>query len=1183
MARMLAATSGILLLGSLFAPAWPGSQQPARTTHRVIEENRSGIVVEVRFPAPSVLTETGPAGSWSRFRVAGAPDAWRRGEPVLPEYALPLAVPVGARARLRITGLQEHALPLATPPGIVEIDPGSGAVVGIPLSEERDGRSDFSAPARVERLGTARQTQLARLTVHPVYFDRDREAWICVEWIRARVDFVGEPSVGEPEPERVDSMNRSLDALVANPSAVALARTVAAQPSSVETATIPEPEPSTFLPLKILIRENGLYRVTHADLLGAGIDPDGVAPATFVLTNRGEEVAIEVEDGGDGSFDPGDEFRFYGQALGGEESWDNVYRLTGGVRDGLRVAARDATPDGFDPSPVDFTRTVHLETDFLYFASVPEEAPSPWFWDSLAVGLAGTPVFVDHPVVLNSLSAEPSPGRLEVHVQSRRETPGVSPNHHVRIYLNGNLVDDQTWTGLLGVTLSGEVPRSWLLEGINIVRIENPSDLGLTTQTEYSDWIRVEYDRQFVAEDGYLAFGAPSSGPWEFHVEGFSGPEILVYDVNEPQLPVRLTGVVTEPPSCTTCTAVFRDAVDSPPGSLVALNPHAAKAPWGFEPDEPSDLRGLAATGADMLIVAYRDFLGALAPLVSLRESQGLRVVAADLENVYDEFNGGIAEVQGIKNFVSWAFDHYAPPAPSYLLLVGDATFDPKDNKGLGDNYVPAKFIYATGFGYVPSESWYGAVNGDDDLPDLAVGRISARGATGVEAYVANLLAYEDFPPVAAVNSGLLYVTDDDDAQFEAVSENLIALFHPPAMAARRVYLADYPQTVAGVDLATAEIGNALNAGSLVTTYFGHGGRTTWAQEELWGLGDVSALQASGNLSFVLALNCVNAFFTNTDAEPFALGEWWNLVADRGAVANLSPSALGTLFNYQVISARLFQQIFEYKQTRLGLASWSALLHSFLLDNIDLLNVKDMILFGDPAAVLPLDSDRDGFLDLEELDAGSDPDDADTDDDGLLDNEEPSWNTDIDQDGAVNAADYDADDDGLPDGLESGVTDPDPATDTSAGHFVADSDPSSVTDPTHGDSDGGGAPDGAEDRNVNGRVDPDETDPRNPADDPTCRALEAGEVENLMLSRDAQIVALLWDDQAGQDPCVLYRVYAAKGSAAPDTFEVFGYLGTSTQPTMTIPGIAADGESWFFLVTATSPLLGEGPLGHYGR
>lgn len=135
------------------------------------------------------------------------------------------------------------------------------------------------------------------------------------------------------------------------------------------------------------------------------------------------------------------------------------------------------------------------------------------------------------------------------------------------------------------------------------------------------------------------------------------------------------------------------------------------------------------------------------------------------------------------------------------------------------------------------------------------------------------------------------------------------------------------------------------------------------------------------------------------------------------------------------------------------------------------------------------DADMDGISDDEEIQNHTDPNDADSDDDGVPDGLEgcsnisqgactmPGWNLDSDGDGLINALDPDSDNDGLFDGTELGLDCSDPATNASLGHCVADADANTKTDPLDADTDDGGVSDGAEDANLNGKVDAEETDP----------------------------------------------------------------------------------------------------------
>jgi hypothetical protein len=168
----------------------------------------------------------------------------------------------------------------------------------------------------------------------------------------------------------------------------------------------------------------------------------------------------------------------------------------------------------------------------------------------------------------------------------------------------------------------------------------------------------------------------------------------------------------------------------------------------------------------------------------------------------------------------------------------------------------------------------------------------------------------------------------------------------------------------------------------------------------------------------------------------------------------------------------------------------------------------------DPASTsdpLNPDTDGDGLRDGIEGDgtACTFPTDIDSDDDGLADGVEDANGNDRLDAGETAACNPDTDGDGLQDGTELGLTaglaDPDgrdgPLTATDPALFIADTDPDSVSDPTTSDTDGDqladgvesvagacpfaddldsdddGLPDGVEDANLDGVLDPGETDP----------------------------------------------------------------------------------------------------------
>jgi len=111
------------------------------------------------------------------------------------------------------------------------------------------------------------------------------------------------------------------------------------------------------------------------------------------------------------------------------------------------------------------------------------------------------------------------------------------------------------------------------------------------------------------------------------------------------------------------------------------------------------------------------------------------------------------------------------------------------------------------------------------------------------------------------------------------------------------------------------------------------------------------------------------------------------------------------------------------------------------------------------------------------------PLDDDTDDDGILDgNEDANGNGAVDE-GEPDPNDLDSDDDGLTDGQEVGLAAPE-GDDTDPDIFLPDGDAgATTTDPTNEDTDGGTVPDGEEDTDLDGVLDPGERNPNDPSDD----------------------------------------------------------------------------------------------------
>jgi hypothetical protein len=221
-----------------------------------------------------------------------------------------------------------------------------------------------------------------------------------------------------------------------------------------------------------------------------------------------------------------------------------------------------------------------------------------------------------------------------------------------------------------------------------------------------------------------------------------------------------------------------------------------------------------------------------------------------------------------------------------------------------------------------------------------------------------------------------------------------------------------------------------------------------------------------------------NEFINKTIRKVTVAPEMTILKASIGGIAGAMLSA-GTGYN-QINGEKLTLDVFPTSEYDLS-------------DNRDNPDFKRSLIgttsMEGSAAVLKIieridDADADGLSDQLEDGLCTSAYDADTDDDGLSDGIEDANHNGIVDPGETDPCRVDSDGDGIQDGTERGavspVPDPDgpgPAKGTDLAVFIPDTAPSSTTAPNNPDADGDGIPDGIEDANKNGSIDPGETDP----------------------------------------------------------------------------------------------------------
>ena len=914
----------------------------------------------------SQVTENGK--NYTQVSLDGWSNTVRPGAPSVPYLTEQIGVPLDAEVTLKVIPGKSHtyelqapvlpaqsqrnqgdpvqtdALSPSLPQMVYEIEENPVVYAG---SEPYPGELGIIAND-----GMLRQQRVVGINLYPVQYDPQVMALTVYESLLVEVEFVGSLFIRTGEKISDSEVYEALYAqeLVNYESAQAWrlpdADLISFQYEEIsETRELPwaPPEPGW----RILVQADGFYQLTYAELVAAGW-PVSLAPDTIQLFNLGKEVAIQVNPGVNGLFDEaGDNILFFGEDIDSKYTADNVYWLTYGAQTGLRMTARDGTP-GSGATPSHYLANRHFEQNKYYSSKTPgDEALERWMWDYINY----TRTWQESFTIVDPKLAETA--TLKIAMVGGSESP-FNPDHHARIFLNNIQIGDVTWDNRTWQILQMPNIQDKLIVGENLLRVECIDDLEVAADTIYIDWFELDFANGFIAELNELvvpfpelAFDYGDPGTWKFEIEGFeSGHVAAVYDITTPAAPEIITGVSMVSSGLGTA-AQFEDTITTPKDYWVTLST-AFRQVKRLEQNTASNLRSIENT-AEHLIITPSEFISQAVQLRDHRISQGLVSMSIDVQDIYDEFGYGIVSAEAIHDFLLFTYSNWGTTAPSYVVLMGDGHYNPKDYypgvQGFGrESYIPPylspvdPLILETA-----ADNRYVMLVGEDNLPDMMLGRLAVNSQAEASAFVNKIIAYEQ-EPAADWQEQVLSVADD--GIFTQHAQDLLDCCLPNPYQVQKVYL---NETHATVSAARTAILAGINAGKLIVNYTGHAGTTIW-DGGLFYNSDANGLTNVDKYPVIVSMACYDGFYhypfisTSNDA----IAEVVTRVGGKGAVASWSSTGNGDLAGHDLLNEGFFDAVFKFGVVSLGEATavgklvlWST--GGFL----DLLDTH--LLFGDPA------------------------------------------------------------------------------------------------------------------------------------------------------------------------------------------------------------------------------------------
>jgi hypothetical protein len=762
----------------------------------VQSQDSDRLVFRVTVPAPRLVpsralkgTERIEIQSYSRVGDPGAPPTLTRsflvGLPPEGTYSLSYRL-------ITSTPLGNHRLePMAMPVGIRDED------LGPDLSERVEWNDDvfqaYRSPALVsaDKVVYVRHQRALSVRVNPLAYDPQSQTLSVAKVIEIEIRFSGgQKSAAEgliSAAEDGKDWNDTYARLLVNP-AQAKAWRVRLAPSLNQTMGTARVVPGA---VKVRVYQTGMHTVRASRAIAAGF-PAGQPVANLrvfrrlyndnTLSASETEIACEVNEdpsGTAGVFDGNDDVVFYARRLRDDPaqidtteqySSYNVYWLepTNGTRmsqspPGIGFVTPDTTEAAF---PVQD----HFEIDNMFRDGTPPGLPGAEDVYYYNYGYEADPV--DMPFTVGNIK----PGTT-LSLSAELDGQTYDSPRVVRVSLFNSkgdvLLGNFAVPGKLRRTFTATVVAPDFDLGVNQFRIGRPDASRSTIQVQLN-FVEVSYNSLYRARGNTLRFNSASlAGDSTITVTGITSLGGLeLFDITNPDQPERLvlsTGHF-QPVSGGTALSFRRNYAARRQYMLIPDARMVDVKAADIVADTPSSIiGGSAESGVDVLVVAHHDFLPGMRQWASYRRAQGYRVLLVDVDDVFDEFNGGVPHARAVYRFARHFFEH---ADAGTLLLVGDSSEDHKHiHDDSGPDFVPTytrlENVSVLALDEVVTTDkrlvkFPGPGGGIDEIPDMVVGRLPVGDTSELQTALDKVYAFEAPGASDFWRKRMIMVADDE-------------------------------------------------------------------------------------------------------------------------------------------------------------------------------------------------------------------------------------------------------------------------------------------------------------------------------------------------------------------------------------------------------------------------------------
>ncbi|MEO0133497.1 MAG: C25 family cysteine peptidase [candidate division WOR-3 bacterium] len=648
--------------------------------------------------------------------------------------------------------------------------------------------------------------------------------------------------------------------------------------------------------IKIEICSTGVYEITYKDLKNLIPTIDLLNPEYFSLYDADfKEIPIIILGEEDKKFDKEDKIIFLGKEHFSLYTLNNIYWLSlFNLNKGKRIKKYLVSQE--KERVINFAcESLKIEYDNLCPARsgvlwVSEEINKPTGVYKLRKEYKLS--FLDNPISLKKIFLRfwPKNGNINLY-----------------IYLNDYLLDSLKFIG------QPNYPRfeDFIKEKEILLKKDNTLSLEVVGSGEmvfYFDFLEIEYKKELIFEDKPIFFTIDTFGKVGVEIKNKSKEkEILLFDITEIEEPKLAENLYIDSSLISFAQYFFGKR------KFYLLSKRNFKKAIKIERKILGKLEG----EYDYIIITPKELYSSALLLKSYRQkTTNLKIGIALLEDIYDEYAGGLREISAIKEFLK-------DKRPRYCLFLGDANYD---YRGLIKRFVGVP-TYEWGYDYEPGaytdkglcfDSYFADLDGNGTSPDIILTRLPIRNEEEMRTFLRKLQEYEKNQFIPS-NKILLLLADDeyngDLTRKDPIwrdhyggCENIANLAGNQYLL-KKIYLFDYPL------LKSNDKGNVkedlvknINKGIGILCYFGHGAGNKLAHENIFLLNDIYQLENKGKYFFGFFASCGVGRFDETEYE--CLAE--ELVrSPYGAIATVAGSKATSTISNKYLAEIMFRNIFS--------------------------------------------------------------------------------------------------------------------------------------------------------------------------------------------------------------------------------------------------------------------------------